>query len=363
VRRVLKAQAAVGGMVLLAAIAAVAGSQGAGACTASTGAGPVGGVPAQYAPLFQSAAAAYNLGAHGASILAGIMDTESSFGTNNSTSSAGAMGPMQFEPGTWQTYGVDAPGHTGPPNIQDPADAIYSAANYLHALGLTADPSTWSAAVFGYNHSASYVSLVLSRAQQFYSQGLNSGGRSAVLASTTSAIGCSVSPAGYVNPFAHTKNLVPQRIDMGVDYDGIGEIDALGNARVTFAGTGIGGGWTCSTNTNGGVVYRLQDGEYRGRYVYVTEDIVPTVKAGDVVTAGQQIGTFAPPGGQGCIETGWASGPGPNPEAAVLGQQATSGDAGANRTYCGQQFSNLLRSLGAPGGLENQPLSGSSCGT
>src|SRR5579884_4258434 len=264
-------------MVLLAAIAAVAGSQGAGACTASTGAGPVGGVPAQYAPLFQSAAAAYNLGPHGASILAGIMDTESSFGTNNSTSSAGAEGPMQFEPGTWALYAVDAPGHTGPPNIQDPADAIYSAANYLHASGLTADPSTWPAAVFAYNHSTSYVSLVLSRAQQFYANGIGKGG-SAVLASAVTPTVCLPSPGGYVNPFARAKNLMPQRIDMGVDYDGAGPIDALGNGRVTFAGTGIGGGWTCSSSENGGVVYQLADGLYRGRYVYVTEDIVPTVK-------------------------------------------------------------------------------------
>ena len=61
----------------------------------------------------------------------------------------------------------------------------------------------------------------------------------------------------YADPFAHTRNLIPQRIDMGVDYDGQGEIDAIGDAHITFAGTGIGGGWVCSTPTNGGIVYQL----------------------------------------------------------------------------------------------------------
>jgi hypothetical protein len=70
----------------------------------------------------------------------------------------------------------------------------------------------------------------------------------------------SLTPGQYANPFAHTRNLTPQRIDMGVDYDGQGEIDALGNARITFAATGIGGGWVCSTPTNGGIVYQLLRG-------------------------------------------------------------------------------------------------------
>jgi hypothetical protein len=38
---------------------------------------------------------------------------------------------------------------------------------------------------------------------------------------------------------------------MGVDYAGSGEIDAVGNARIVFAQTGIGGNWVCSTPENG----------------------------------------------------------------------------------------------------------------
>jgi hypothetical protein len=150
---------------------------------------------------------------------------------------------------------------------------------------------------------------------------------------------------------------------MGVDYDGTGEIDTLGNARVTFAATGIGGGWTCSTSENGGVVYQLTDGPDRNRYVYVTEDVIPTVVAGPkILPAGTKIATFAPAGGSGCVEIGWSSGPAPNPQASVLGQQATTGDAGANRTYCGNQMSELLASTGAPAGLvEGRPVVGTSC--
>ena len=188
-----------------------------------------------------------------------------------------------------------------------------------------------------------------------------SGASAGTPVSLTTGSSC-LSPArssGYANPFAHTKGLVPQRIDMGVDYDGTGEIDALGNARITFAGTGIGGGWVCDTSENGGVVYQLQDGAYQGRYIYTTEDVIPSVHTGQTVAAGQQIADFTP---RGCIETGFSSGPAPNPEAAALGQQATAGDAGANRTYCGQQMSNLLVSTGAPAGLtEGKPVTGSSC--
>jgi len=68
---------------------------------------------------------------------------------------------------------------------------------------------------------------------------------------------------GAGQPISHTLDGYHYRIDMGVDYDGQGEIDAIGDARVTFAGTGIGGGWVCSTPTNGGIVYQLDDGPDR----------------------------------------------------------------------------------------------------
>jgi hypothetical protein len=167
--------------------------------------------------------------------------------------------------------------------------------------------------------------------------------------------GAQPTPGQYVNPFAHTRDLVPQRVDMGVDYDGVGEIDALGDAQITFAGTGIGGNWTCSTDENGAVVYQLLDGPDDGKYVYVAEDVIPTVRGGETISAGEQIGEFAPPGGSGCIETGWSSsGDYPTPVALADG-----GYSEGERTAAGQNVSDLLASLGAPAGLVGgRPLTG-----
>ena len=376
--------------------------------------GPVGGVPAQLVPIYRGAAAKYGLGPRGPSILAAINYVESDFGQNLSTSSAGAVGWMQFLPSSWARYGVTPDGSKapmGPAGWNDPADAIYSAANLLKAYGA---PGDWAGAIFAYNHSSAYVQEVLSRAAGYYTEGLTaqgSGGTTTSISGTsgvatagrpftvapasgdpagpitlaqgqptivaatfftdrTGAWGddlsvsrdsyaelspgipgsqvtrqnatmlgglpymtplevtnpqngrsvilykrdigagqplsntfdgyhyrvdltawadqqlglagsglvqvsrlngpvngpgggqaCSsigVAPGQYVNPLAHARNITPQRIDMGVDYDGEGEIDAIGNARITFAGTGIGGGWVCSTATNGGVVYQLE---------------------------------------------------------------------------------------------------------
>jgi hypothetical protein len=339
------------------AIAAVAGSSGAGTCTPSVP-GPVAGAPAQLVPLYQAAAAKYALGPEGAAVLAAINDVESNFGRDLSSSSAGAVGWMQFEPGIWVRYGVTPDGSKapfGPAGWNNPADAIFSAANYLHAAGA---PGNWQGAVFAYNHSSAYVSQVLSLAETYFRKGLGHGNVTYVAAVVTST--CAAIPThGYVNPFAHSTNLVPQRIDMGVDYDGNGPIDAMGAARITFAGADP--GWAHGSSVN----YQLLGGPYRGRDVYVAEAVTPTVVAGQTVAAEEEIATFGHGFSSNSIETGWAAGPGrPSALADVLRQaDYTPGhDIGAYRTYCGQQFSDLLRALGAPGGLENQPPSGTTCG-
>jgi hypothetical protein len=331
-------------------------------CTLAN-AGPVGGVPAQLAPIYRSAAAEYSLGPLGPAVLAAINYVESDFGQNLSTSSAGAVGWMQFEPGTWQTYGVTPTGAKapdGPAGWNDPQDAIYSAANYLHAAGA---PGDWQQAVYTYNHAGWYVSEVLGRANGYYRQGLKQTGSSQpVFVSAPSAGSCGAAPGGYANPLASATSVTPQRIDMGVDYDGAGPIDAIGDAQIKFAGTGIGGGWVCDEPTNGGVVYQLENGPDAGRYVYVTEDVIPAATVGETVRAGQPVAAFATGDGRSCIETGWATGPSPAPQAAADGQASSGGDPGQNRTYCGQQMSDLIQSLGGPAGLtEGKPLVGSSC--
>lgn len=176
-------------------------------------------------------------------------------------------------------------------------------------------------------------------------------------------LAASAGPGQYVNPFRDSmKGLVSQRIDMGVDYDNApgAPILAIGRARVLGAGTGIGGNWHCTTGINGGVYYKLLDGPDAGRSVYVTEDIVPTVKSGDLVAAGAMVARFDPGGSTPCIEIGWGSGTPYGTEAVALNQQA-AGDPGGNTSFCGQLMSQLIASLGGKPGVLGGPKSGSSC--
>jgi soluble lytic murein transglycosylase-like protein len=91
-------------------------------------------------------------------ILAAINRVETGYGSNLNTSSAGAVGWMQFLPGTWRAYGVDASGD-GVADPMNPADAIYSAARYLEANGILDDVRR---AIWHYNPLTSYVNMVLS---------------------------------------------------------------------------------------------------------------------------------------------------------------------------------------------------------
>jgi hypothetical protein len=93
-------------------------------------------------------------------VLAGINEIETAFGSNTSTSSAGAMGWMQFIPSTWESYGVDANGD-GVRDPYNPEDAIYAAASYLSAAGMPTD--TYNA-IYAYNHADWYVAEVLANA-------------------------------------------------------------------------------------------------------------------------------------------------------------------------------------------------------
>ncbi len=172
------------------------------------------------------------------------------------------------------------------------------------------------------------------------------------------AAACAATPlangAGYVNPYAGDPTAHANRIDMGDDTDAGagGTISAFGNARITFAQTGIGGGWTCATQINGGVVYELLDGAYAGDYVYLAEDITPLVHAGQTVPAGQPIAQF-PPGG--CDEMGWedpsagAAGSGVVPLAVTLpGFPPVGGDQSPQALACGDSMARFLQSVGAP---------------
>ena len=80
---------------------------------------PSTGRPSSYLQLFQESAAQYCPGLSW-TVLAAIGQIESADGQNEGPSTAGALGPMQFLPSTWQTWGTDGFGDTGPPNIMNP---------------------------------------------------------------------------------------------------------------------------------------------------------------------------------------------------------------------------------------------------
>jgi len=84
------------------------------------------------------------------SYLASINYIESLFGRINGPSSANAMGPMQFLPGTWAIWGNGG-------NIMDPHDSILAAARYLAHYGA---PSNMRQAIFHYNLDYDYVDAV-----------------------------------------------------------------------------------------------------------------------------------------------------------------------------------------------------------
>jgi soluble lytic murein transglycosylase-like protein len=89
-------------------------------------------------------------------VLAAVNAIESRFGRVRSSSYAGAQGPMQFLPSTWDAYGMGG-------DVHDPHDAILGAANYLAASGAPADDR---AALYHYNPVNDYVKAVLLYAGQ-----------------------------------------------------------------------------------------------------------------------------------------------------------------------------------------------------
>ena len=147
-------------------------------------------IPRRLISIYQAAASKYHLGADGWAYLAAINRIETDFGHNLSTSSAGAVGWMQFMPSTWASYGVDAD-HNGKRNPNSPVDAIYTAARYLKAGGA---PGSWQHAIFSYNHAQWYVDDVVAHAHAYTApgQGAASGGRVLVSAPAAPAAGMRV---------------------------------------------------------------------------------------------------------------------------------------------------------------------------
>jgi len=115
-------------------------------------------IPLFLLPIYKAAAVQYGVPWQ---ILAAINEIETDYGNDQSVSSAGAVGWMQFMPSTWLLYGVDAlnAGYADPYN---PVDAIFAAARYLRAAGAEKNIRQ---AILAYNHSEEYVNSVMLRAK------------------------------------------------------------------------------------------------------------------------------------------------------------------------------------------------------
>lgn len=157
----------------------------------------------------------------------------------------------------------------------------------------------------------------------------------------------------YDNPFRDA-SITPERVDMGVDYAGTGPIYALGPGKITEsdnAWLGAVGAPVPGTF----ITEKISQGPLAGRFVYTAEDVTPAVSVGDKVDSTTVIGNYTS-GGQ--LETGYASGRQGQTMAAAKGQASTSGDPGEFSTAYGVAFNNILKSVGAPGGTINPPVSG-----
>jgi hypothetical protein len=107
------------------------------------GAAPSGTLAAYY----KASAAHYQIDW---TFLASINFIESDFGRVTGPSSAGALGPMQFMPGTWTAYGAGG-------DVNSPKDAIDAAARYLFLSGARGNMDK---ALYAYNHDYDYVAAV-----------------------------------------------------------------------------------------------------------------------------------------------------------------------------------------------------------
>jgi murein DD-endopeptidase MepM/ murein hydrolase activator NlpD len=117
-------------------------------------------IPPFLLPIYQACGTQYGVPWE---VLAAINKIETGFGTNLGTSTAGAIGWMQFLRSSWREYGLDANGD-GRKDPYNPVDAICAAAHYLRVAGGARDLYH---AIFAYNHADWYVQEVLLYARTY----------------------------------------------------------------------------------------------------------------------------------------------------------------------------------------------------
>jgi cell wall-associated NlpC family hydrolase len=179
-------------------------------------------IPPAYLALYQQAGLAFGLPWE---LLAGIGKVESDHGRNpatDTTNSAGAVGPMQFEPTTFTEYSW-ASGDPSP-TILDPRDAIFAAAAMLAANGA---PAETAQALSAYNHADWYVSEVLAWAEAYTdAAAVGTGGAAAADAAPAALIAVRYALAQVGTPYLWGG-------------DGPGGFDCSGLVQAAYQAAGI----------------------------------------------------------------------------------------------------------------------------
>lgn len=153
--------------VVLATAGFAANAKGGDASGEAGEAPAVADIPGEYAAAYRSAAGACP-GLDWA-LLAGIGKVETNHGrlkvagVRSGANSAGAKGPMQFLPDTFESVRDKHPDVGG--DIYDPADAVPAAAHYLCDSGLRSGSEYQ--AIYAYNHAGWYVAKVQAQAAAY----------------------------------------------------------------------------------------------------------------------------------------------------------------------------------------------------
>ncbi len=145
----------------------------------------------------------------------------------------------------------------------------------------------------------------------------------------------------YCDPFRAVKNLVPERIDQGVDYACSGSIYAMGPGVVDVFHNRDDSGWPGGTFMS----YKLTAGPASGKTIFLAEniDLDTSLHAGSYVFSGTVLGTQVDASPQS--EIGWGvPGAGYTAEHSCYVEGCT--------TALGSNFNDLLVCLGTPSGIK-----------
>jgi cell wall-associated NlpC family hydrolase len=239
-------------VIVIGAVAGITGQQADAACQAPAASGAAASIPARYLAHYREAGARYGISW---TVLAGIGTVESDNGqsdlpgVHSGTNPFGAAGPMQFGVGgaagdTWGGtpvhpaskhtggYGIDGD-HDGVADVYDPGDAIPAAAWFLQAHGAS---TGLQAALLAFNHSAAYVSEVLSWAARY-----RAGGAQAV--SAASSRQCQLAAAGPLPAGTAGKVIAYAEAQLGKPYQwggtGPDAFDCSGLAIMAYRAAGV----------------------------------------------------------------------------------------------------------------------------